>query len=226
MPRLLLPALAAFAVLTFSALRCSQPPADPPASGHTEPTRPASGPIAHPDTALFAMGCFWCAETAFEGTEGVGSVVSGFTGGTVPHPTYDQVTRGGTGHFEAIQVVFDSTQIDYETLLRIFWHNIDPFDAEGQFCDRGDSYRAGLFPRTAAQRQAAEASKTAAEARLEQPVVTEILSAAPFYPAEDYHQDFWLKDPERYTSYRSGCRRDERLREVWGADALHAGDAL
>ncbi|HYE95469.1 MAG TPA: peptide-methionine (S)-S-oxide reductase MsrA, partial [Rubricoccaceae bacterium] len=220
--------LLAAAFLT-TALQCagSSPSGTAAPTDDHAPTRPAASarPLANADTAVFAMGCFWCAETAFEGADGIGDVISGFTGGTLPNPTYEQVGRGGTGHYEAIQVPFDTTQIDYATLLRIFWHNVDPFDAGGQFCDRGDVYRAAIFPRTAAQRQLAEASKATVEGRFDEPLATEILPAAPFYRAEEYHQDFYRKDPERYHSYRLGCRRDARLRDVWGDDALRAGDA-
>ena len=187
------------------------------AATQSAPTPPAM--VANPDTAVFAGGCFWCMETAFEGRDGIVAVVSGFAGGTLANPSYDDVTRGGTGHYEVVEVIYDADVISYERLLEIFWHNIDPFDAGGQFCDRGDTYRTALFPRNDAQRQLAEASKTAVQSELDRPIVTEILPSAPFYPAEEYHQDFWLKDPNRYFSYRIGCRRDARLEEVWGDEA-------
>jgi methionine-S-sulfoxide reductase len=155
-------------------------------------------------------------ETAFEGRDGILQVVSGFAGGTVPNPTYDQVTRGGTGHYESVLVVYDAAVLGYDDLLDIFWHNVDPFEDRGQFCDLGPSYRAAIFPLSAEQRRLATASFDEVQAMFDQRVVTEVLDAAPFYPAEDYHQDFWQKDPERYTSYRVGCRRDARLEEVWG----------
>jgi methionine-S-sulfoxide reductase len=183
---------------------------------------------ADADTAVFAMGCFWCAETAFEGLPGISTVTSGFAGGTVPNPTYDQVTAGGTGHYEAVQVVYAPAQVGYAELLRVFWHNVDPFDAGGQFCDRGDSYRSAIFSQTAGQDALADSSLSVVEDLnlQEGQVVTAILPGGPFYPAEDYHQDFWLKDPARYTSYRTGCRRDERLDQVWGSNARVAGDEL
>jgi len=183
---------------------------------------------AEADTAIFAMGCFWCAETAFEGLPGIATVTSGFNGGTLPNPTYDQVTAGGTGHYESVQVIYAPAQIDYAALVRIFWHNVDPFDAGGQFCDRGDSYRAAIFPLTSEQRRLAEASLATVSQNpdLDGRIATVILPAGAFYPAEEYHQDFWLKNPERYYSYRTGCRRDERLDALWGADARVAGDAL
>ncbi len=206
-----------------------------------EPTPPVAGTAYHDpapsalrldpaqaDTAVFAMGCFWCAETAFEGMDGVATVTSGFAGGTVASPTYDQVTAGGTGHYEAVEVVYDPDAVDYPTLLRVFWHNVDPVDAGGQFCDRGDSYRSAIFALTPEQRRLAEASKAELEAsgRFDRPIATVILPAAPFYPAEDYHQDFWQKDPERYHSYRTGCRRDARLDALWGPRARIASDTL
>ncbi len=180
------------------------------------------------DTAVFAMGCFWCAETAFEGQPGIADVVSGFAGGTVPNPTYDQVTAGGTGHYESVQVVYAPAQTDYSTLLRIFWHNVDPVDDGGQFCDRGDSYRAAIFPSTSVQRRLAEESLAmlTGARRFAQPVVIQVLPTAEFYPAEEYHQDFWLKDPDRYYSYRTGCRRDQRLDVLWGDRARVASDSL
>ena len=215
-----------FASFALVALQCGGPADAPPHDG------PARSELvldpADADTAVFAMGCFWCAETAFEGTPGVAEVTSGFAGGTVPNPTYDQVTAGGTGHYESVQVIYAPATVDYATLLRIFWHNVDPFDTGGQFCDRGDSYRSAIFPLTSGQRTWANESLTvlAGDARFDQPIVTEIRPAAPFYPAEDYHQDFWLKDPQRYDSYRTGCRRDERLDSIWGERARVAADAL
>lgn len=183
------------------------------------PVAPASLDIApaDADTLILAAGCFWCAETAFEGLPGIASVVSGFAGGTVANPTYDQVTAGGTGHYEVIEVIYDPEQISLESLLNVFWRNVDPLDGGGQFCDRGPSYRSALFV-TPGQRPLAEESKREVAEKLGKPIETKILDAAPFYPAEDYHQDFWLKDPERYYSYRLGCRRDARLQELWGAD--------
>ena len=215
------------------ALACA---ADPRATAQTEAEAPGDPPqmedpadvsarnariasVANPDTALFAAGCFWCAETAFEERDGILAVVSGFAGGTVAHPTYNEVTRGGTGHYEVVQVIYDADRITYERLLEIYWHNVDPFQADGQFCDIGPSYRAAIFALDAGQRRLADASKAEVEARFDRPVVTEILDAAPFYPAEAYHQDFWLKDPDRYYSYRTGCGRDARLEAIWGDEA-------
>jgi peptide-methionine (S)-S-oxide reductase len=175
------------------------------------------------DVALFAGGCFWCVETAFENQPGVLSVVAGYSGGTSRNPTYE--SYGGSGHAEVVEVTFDPTRTSYEALLDLFWHNIDPTQANGQFCDRGRSYRSAIFWRTEAQRKAALASRKAIEksgALRGQPIVTEVVPAGPFYPAEEYHQDFSKKDPDRYFSYRKGCGRDERLRQLWGEKAGHS----
>lgn len=171
--------------------------------------------------ATFAGGCFWCMETAFEGMEGVVSVTSGYTGGRTEKPTYEQVSSGGTGHAEAVQVVYDPAKIDYARLLHIFWRNIDPTSAKGQFCDRGDQYRSAIFYHDASQKRASEASKLAIEAskRLREPIVTEIVPFSTFYPAEEYHQDYYKKNPLRYKIYRFGCGRDKRLSEIWGDEA-------
>jgi peptide-methionine (S)-S-oxide reductase len=169
--------------------------------------------------ATFAGGCFWCMEPPYDKLPGVISTTSGYIGGTTVNPTYRQVVTGGTGHTEAVQVVYDPAKITYEKLLEVFWRNVDPFDAGGQFCDRGDSYRTGIFVHDQEQLRLAQESKKQVEAKLKKPVVTEILLAPKFYPAEDYHQDYYLKNPVRYKFYRQNCGRDERLREVWGADA-------
>jgi peptide methionine sulfoxide reductase msrA/msrB len=192
-----------------------------PAGFTKSPAAPASLRLApaQADTAIFAAGCFWCAETAFEGVPGVASVTSGFAGGTTQNPTYDEVTGGDTGHYEVVEVVYDPEQVAYDELLYIFWRNVDPFDARGQFCDKGPSYRSAIFA-TDEQLPAARASMDEVRARFDEEVVTAILPFAPFYAAEDYHQDFWLKSPARYTSYRTGCRRDARLEQIWGDEAL------
>jgi peptide-methionine (S)-S-oxide reductase len=169
--------------------------------------------------ATFAGGCFWCMEPPYDKLPGVISTTSGYIGGTTVNPTYRQVVTGGTGHTEAVQVVYDPAKITYEKLLEVFWRNVDPFDAGGQFCDRGDSYRTGIFVHDQEQLRLAQESKKQVEAKLKKPVVTEIVLAPKFYPAEDYHQDYYLKNPVRYKFYRQNCGRDERLREVWGADA-------
>jgi peptide-methionine (S)-S-oxide reductase len=174
------------------------------------------------DTAWFAGGCFWCMEPPFDEVEGVRSTTSGFMGGRVANPTYSQVTAGGTGHAEVVQVVFEPARVSYETLLRIFWVNVDPVDGGGQFCDRGEIYRSEIFVKNAAQRTSAQTSLEALRrsGRFRQPIATRITAASPFYEAEAYHQDFYRKNPIRYRTYRSGCGRDRRLRELWGANPL------
>jgi peptide-methionine (S)-S-oxide reductase len=191
-------------------------------------TGPAVAASPAPDrpglaTAAFAGGCFWCVEAAFEKVPGVVSVVSGFTGGTEKNPTYDQVSNHQTGHAEAVEVKFDPKAVSYEKLLDVFWHNVDPTDGEGQFCDRGHQYRTGIFVHDAEQRRLAEASKREIERTKHFPgaVVTPIEDAGPFYAAEEYHQDFYKKSPVRYYSYRAGCGRDRRLKELWGDAATH-----
>ncbi|QQR73030.1 MAG: peptide-methionine (S)-S-oxide reductase MsrA [Holophagales bacterium] len=171
--------------------------------------------------ATFAGGCFWCMEPPFEKLDGVLSVTSGYTGGTKTNPTYEEVSSGGTGHLESVEILFDPAKVSYEQLLEVFWRNVDPTDGGGQFCDRGEQYRTAIFVHDAAQRSAAEASKAALDAakRLPGPVVTPILAASAFYPAEEYHQDYWKKNPLRYRYYRGGCGRDERLKELWGSEA-------
>ena len=166
--------------------------------------------------AYFAMGCFWCAEADMEKVPGVIKAVSGYTGGTVANPTYNKVSAGGTGHYEAIRVVYDPTKVTYNELLFVFWKNVDPFDAAGQFCDKGESYRAAIFPVNAAQRGLAEASKARVEKRFGKPVVAMIVDKTAFTDAEDYHQDYAKKNPLRYRFYRGSCGRDARLKAVWG----------
>ena len=169
-------------------------------------------------TATFAGGCFWCEETAFEGLPGVASVTSGYAGGQVKNPSYEQVSAGSTGHAESVQVVYDPAQISYPRLLEVFWHNVDPLDAGGQFCDRGTQYRSAIFYADDEQRREAEASKTALEKDpwFRGKIVTQIVPVGTFYPAEEYHQDFYKKNPERYRQYRQGCGRDARLKQLWG----------
>ncbi|MEW6575097.1 peptide-methionine (S)-S-oxide reductase MsrA [Sphingorhabdus buctiana] len=167
-------------------------------------------------TAIFAMGCFWCAEADFEKVDGVVDVVSGYTGGRVRNPSYEQVSAGGTGHYEAVLVTYDPSKVKYSDLLSVFWRNVDPFDAEGQFCDKGESYRAAIFPSSVAERKAADASREYLVAHFKRDLATRIITRAPFYRAEDYHQDYYKKNPLRYRYYRSRCGRDDRLAEVWG----------
>ncbi len=178
-------------------------------------TRPAP---AAADTAVFGGGCFWCVEEAFDAVPGVLSTISGYTGGRVANPTYRQVSGGGTGHVEVVQVVFDPRRVSYAQLLNVFWRNVDPLTPNRQFCDAGDQYRSAIFYRDADQRQRAEGSKTqlARSGRFKQPIVTEILPAAPFYAAEEYHQNYHNKNPLRYKYYKYSCGRARRLEEVWG----------
>jgi peptide-methionine (S)-S-oxide reductase len=170
------------------------------------------------ETAIFAGGCFWCVEEAFEKVPGVTDVVSGFVGGKVANPSYEQVMTKTTGHAEAVQVTYDSGKVTYQQLVDWFWRNIDPFDPAGQFCDKGNPYRSGIFYRGEAQKKVAEDSKQALQAsgRFKQPIVTEITAAGPFYPAEDYHQDYHTKNARRYQFYKFGCGRVQRLEQIWG----------
>jgi peptide methionine sulfoxide reductase msrA/msrB len=171
--------------------------------------------------AVFAGGCFWCTESDFENLPGVLMVVSGYTGGTLANPTYEQVSGGGTGHVEAIQVVYEPDKVSFEQLLEVFWRGVDPTDNGGQFVDRGAQYRSAIFYADEEERKTAEKSRQALvdSGRFSKPVVTEILPLGPFYPAEAYHQDYYLKNPLRYQWYRSGSGRDQFLREVWGPES-------
>ena len=185
---------------------------------------PSSTNPSESEIATFAGGCFWCVESDFDRVPGVIRTISGYTGGTVANPSYKQVSRGGTGHLEAVQIFFDPNVISFETLLDVFWHSIDPTDEHGQFCDRGTSYTTGIFANSSEQKRLAMFSKQelAEAGTLEQPIVTLINMAGPFYPAEDYHQDFYQKSPIRYELYRFRCGRDRKLRELWGKEA-HRG---
>lgn len=168
-------------------------------------------------TATFAGGCFWCMQPPFDKLEGVVSTTVGYTGGHKARPTYEEVSAGATGHAEAIQILYDPEKISYTDLLEVFWHNVDPFDAHGQFCDRGSQYRSAIFYHDEEQRKQAEASKARLQNSLgaNRPVVTEIVPTAEFFPAEEYHQDYYRKNPVRYKFYRYGCGRDKRLKEIW-----------
>ena len=179
-------------------------------AANSKPAAPALG------TATFAGGCFWCMETAFEGKPGVKTVLSGYTGGFKDNPTYEEVSSGGTGHAESVQVTYDPRVTSDAKLLDIYWHNIDPTQADGQFCDHGNQYRSAIFYGSEAEKLAAEASRRTVAAQLKKPVVTQIVAATRFYPAEDYHQDFYKKNPLRYRTYRLGCGRDARLKQLWG----------
>ncbi len=172
-------------------------------------------------TAVFAGGCFWCEEAAFEGLPGVISATSGYTGGHTKNPTYEEVSAGGTGHAESVEVLYDPSKTSYEKLLDVFWHNIDPFQKDGQFCDHGTQYRSAIFYKDEAQRKAAEESRRKLEEdpRFKGKIATEIVPAGPFFRAEEYHQQYSRKNPLRYRVYRLGCGRDARLKEVWGEAA-------
>jgi len=169
--------------------------------------------------ATFAGGCFWCMEGPFERIPGVISATSGYTGGTKAHPTYEEVSDGNTGHRESVQILYDPRKVTYAQLLDTFWHNVDPTDNSGQFCDHGPQYRAAIFYHDAEQKRLAEASKAALEKRFH--VVTDILPASQFWPAEEYHQDYYKKNPIRYHFYRFNCGRDQLLEQIWGKAAGH-----
>jgi len=173
--------------------------------------------------AIFAGGCFWCMEGPFDKLAGVVSTTSGYTGGEKKNPTYKEVSAGGTGHAEAVRIVYDPAKVSYERLLEVFWHNIDPLARDRQFCDAGPQYRSAIFHVDEEQRRAAAASKAALEAsgKLKGPIATQIVPAGEFWPAEEYHQDYYQKNPIRYRYYRGGCGRDSRLKELWGDDAGH-----
>lgn len=186
------------------------------------------GPVTAKDepvykTAVFAGGCFWCMQAPFERLDGVIETKSGYTGGNVKNPTYDQVSAGGTGHREAIAVIYDPAKVGFSQLLEVYWQQVDPTDAGGQFCDRGEQYTSAVYYNDDAEKKIAEESKMLLEADNirfgGKPIVTPILPASAFYPAEDYHQGYYKKNPIRYKFYRGRCGRDERLNELWGKAA-------
>jgi peptide-methionine (S)-S-oxide reductase len=195
----LIPALAAGALLAA----CAQAAPPPQAAGNRA-------------EAVFATGCFWCTEADFDKVPGVISTTSGYTGGKVADPSYEQVSRGDTGHIEAVRVVYDPRRVSYAALADHAFRTSDPLDSGGQFCDRGYQYRAAIFAAGPEQRRAAEAAKARAAAALNKPIATLILPAAKFYPAEAYHQDYYKKNPVRYKFYRWNCGRDQRIKQVWG----------
>jgi peptide-methionine (S)-S-oxide reductase len=183
-------------------------------SGDTAAAAQAGGPQTA--KAVFAGGCFWSVERFFDKVEGVVATVSGFSGGSKKNPTYDEVVTGRTGHAESVQVAYDPKKVSYEKLLDAFWHNIDPFTPNGQFCDFGTQYRTAIFYQGEEQKRLAEKSKADLQARFKKPVATEITAASEFYPAEEYHQDFHIKNPAHYERYRIGCGRDRQLAKIWG----------
>ncbi len=203
------------AIVLSLALACSTP--DSASAGTI-----AAPPVAEGQAeAVFAGGCFWCMEKPFDVIPGVISTTSGYTGGAELSPTYEEVAYHRTTHYEAIRVVYDPALVTYDALLSTFRHNIDPSRDDGQFCDRGEQYRTGIFTSDPAEIAAAESSKAAAAKTLSAEVLTPVLPAATFWEAEDYHQDFYKKNPSHYTRYRLGCGRDRRLAELWGSEAGH-----
>jgi peptide-methionine (S)-S-oxide reductase len=184
---------------------------------------PSPAPAAGLARATFAGGCFWCMEGPFDKVPGVVSTTSGYTGGSVPRPSYEMVSSGTTGHAESVDVVYDPKKVSYSQLLDVYWHNVDPTDGGGQFCDRGNQYRTAIFYRGDEERRLAEQSKKDIEAsgKLKKPIVTQIVPAGEFYPAEDYHQDYSIKNPVRYRYYRFNCGRDARLKDLWGQAPAH-----
>jgi len=202
-------AVAALAVLAVLATSVAAGPTRPPKPGRAR--------------ATFAGGCFWCMEGPFDKLPGVVSTTSGYTGGSVQDPTYQQVSSGTTGHAEAVEIVYDPAKVTYEQLLDVFWKNVDPTDGGGQFCDRGNQYRTGIFAHGEEQQRLAEQSKKDLEAsgKIKKRIVTQIVPAGDFYAAEEYHQDYYLTNPVRYRFYRYNCGRDDRLKDLWGAPAAH-----
>ncbi len=209
-------ALAAFAAVAGGNMMLN----DPNMAARAEP---AASAAAQTDTAIFASGCFWCSESDFEKVPGVVSVVSGYTGGTLKNPKYEQVGGGGTGHTEAVEVKFDASTVSYQALVDYYWHHTDVVDSGGQFCDRGNQYRPAIFPLNADQKRVATESKVALEKSgvLPAPVAVEITDASTFYPAEGYHQDYYKTNSLKYNFYRQGCGRDARLKALWGKVAGH-----
>lgn len=180
--------------------------------------QPERSTATAPAKAYFSGGCFWCMEEAFEKVEGVLMAVSGYMGGTLANPTYEQVSAGGTGHAESVEVTYDPAKVSYEKLLDTFWRNVDPLTPNAQFCDHGNQYRAAIFPSTPEEQKLAEASRKRLEEskKFHSPIVTQIVAATAFYQAEEYHQDFYKKNPVRYKFYKFNCGRTQRLEEVWG----------
>ena len=179
---------------------------------------PVAAPVAAQEraVAVFACGCFWCTEADFDKVPGVQATVSGYIAGKASTATYAQVSAGGTGHAEAVEVTYDPKKVSYQQLLDFYWRSIDPTVKDAQFCDHGDQYRSAIFVRNAEERQLAEASKKKVEAQLKKPIYTQIADATPFYAAEEYHQDFYKKNPTKYKFYRWNCGRDQRLEQIWG----------
>lgn len=182
----------------------------------------AGDTAANTEVAIFAGGCFWCVESDFDHVTGVVATTSGYIGGHVDNPTYSDVVSETSGHREAVKIEFDPSKVSYEKLLDVFWHSVDPTDAGGQFCDRGESYSTAVFTTTDAQASVATASKEKIASKVDKPIATLITAAEMFWPAEDYHQGYYERNPVRYKVYRLGCRRDARVRDLWG-EAAHRG---
>ncbi len=206
MPRLLLSLI--FALMLGGAAVAQMAPLPQPGAGQA--------------VATFAGGCFWCTEADFDKVAGVVSTTSGYIGGKLANPDYHQVSAGGTGHAEAVQVIYDPSKVTYQQLLTFYWRHVDPTVKDQQFCDHGNQYRTAIFVHNDEERKLAEASKEKVAAELGKPIYTEIAQAGPFYPAEEYHQDFYKKNPTKYKFYRWNCGRDQRLQAIWGA---HKGDS-
>lgn len=187
----------------------------------TPHTQAAPAPAAGQAVAVFSGGCFWCMEGPLESIAGVSTVVSGYAGGQLEGPSYEEVSSGRTHHRESIRVTYDPQHVNYARLLEVFWHNVDPTQGDGQFCDHGPQYRTAVFVSNAEERRLAEASKARMAHQLGRPIQTEIRDAAPFWIAEDYHQDYHVTHPANYHRYRTGCGRDARLQELWGDHAGH-----
>jgi peptide-methionine (S)-S-oxide reductase len=183
------------------------------------PLRPQAPAQIRLAKATFAGGCFWCMEPPFEKLAGVTSVTSGYTGGEKKNPTYEEVSAGNTGHAESVEVLYDPRKVSYEKLLDVFWHNVDPTTPNGQFCDFGTQYRTAIFYHDETQKRLAEESAKKLQQQLKDPIVTQIVPAGPFYPAEEYHQDYYKKNAFRYKFYRYNCGRDQRLEQLWGKAA-------
>ncbi|HJW47571.1 MAG TPA: peptide-methionine (S)-S-oxide reductase MsrA [Lysobacter sp.] len=183
------------------------------APSNAQPAAQTPGKTA---VAIFAGGCFWCMEPPFDKLAGVTSTTSGYIGGHVDKPSYEQVSAGRTGHAEAVRVEYDPARVSYSTLLEVFWRNVDPLAVNRQFCDVGDQYRSAIFSIGEEQQRLAEAGKRKVQGQFKQPIATQIVAASTFYPAESYHQDYYLKNPIRYKFYRFNCGRDQRLEQLWG----------
>ncbi|HUG53963.1 MAG TPA: peptide-methionine (S)-S-oxide reductase MsrA [Vicinamibacteria bacterium] len=219
---LALAALLGGAVLISIGDTSAQAPVSSPAASPGGPSPSTPNAPAARAKATFAGGCFWCMEGPFDTIPGVVSTTSGYIGGGVKNPTYEQVSAGITGHAEAVEIVYDPGKVTYQQLLDVFWRNVDPTDGGGQFCDRGTQYRTGIFFHGEEQRVLAERSRQALQAgKKKDAIVTQIVPATAFYPAEEYHQDYYTKNPLRYKFYRLNCGRDQRLRDLWGDSAAH-----